>query len=355
MEKIIVLGCKLANEDQENFDDSLDEMIGLARTAGAEVIETIFQNRSSIDSAYYLGKGKLEEIKQYLEQYPEISTLAFDGELNPRQVRNLTTFFDKKIIDRTEIILSIFAQRAQTKEAQLEVELAQMKYLLPRLTRMWSHLHRQAGGIGTRGPGESQLETDKRIVRDKISFLNKRLKKVKEHRDRMRQKRMNKREIVIALVGYTNAGKSTLLQSLSHQEVYIADQLFATLDPVIRKVFVPELQKTVLFTDTVGFIRKLPHTLVESFKATLEEILYADIILHVIDTSSDHIYQDIEAVEQVLEEINADLGKVIEVYNKTDLLTKEQVTEFEHEITISALESQTESLMPAIVKKLKNN
>jgi len=353
MERVLIAGLRLNSESMENFENSIDEMIGLIRTAGAEVVDTIYQNRDNIDPTFYIGKGKIEEIKEYISQFPEITTVAFDNELNPRQVRNLTQFLNVKIIDRTEIILSIFATRARTNEAQLEVELAQLNYLLPRLTRMWSHLHRQAGGIGSRGPGESQLEVDRRIVRNKIALLNKKLKKVESHRDLIRQQRIRKNEPVVAIVGYTNAGKSTLLKSLSHKEIYIANKLFATLDPVMRRVYLPQISREVLFTDTVGFIRKLPHTLVESFKSTLEEIIYADVIVHVIDASSEHYPEDIKAVETVLKEINADMSKIIEAYNKIDLVDPQKITEFKNKITISALEGDNDQLLEAVTKRLK--
>lgn len=354
MERVLIAGLRLNDESLESFENSIDEMIGLVRTAGAEVVDTIYQNRNNIDPAFYIGKGKIEEIKEYISNMPEITTVAFDNELNPRQVRNLTQFLNIKIIDRTEIILSIFANRARTNEAQLEVELAQLNYLLPRLTRMWSHLHRQAGGIGSRGPGESQLEVDRRIVRNKISLLNKKLKKVANHRDLVRQQRIRKNEPVVALVGYTNAGKSTLLKSLSHKDIYIANKLFATLDPVMRKVYMSQINREVLYTDTVGFIRKLPHTLVESFKSTLEEILYADVIVHVIDASTKHYQEDIVAVESVLNEINADMSKVIEAYNKVDLIEdQDRLDELKDKITISALESDNDQLLAAVTRRLK--
>ena len=317
---------------QENLlpiDDSLDELALLADTAGLEVVGELVQNLSKPNAKTFIGSGKLEELKMLVEE-TLAQVVVFDDELSPRHQRELEKAMGEKVrlLDRTSLILDIFAQHAKTSEGMLQVELAQYEYFLPRLTRAWTHLARQAGGgggrsgnggVGLRGPGETQLEVDRRIIGRRISHLKSELEKVRSHRLRHRDKRKKSRLPIVALVGYTNAGKSTLLNQLAQADVYVADQLFATLDPTTRRVELPGGYQS-LFTDTVGFIQKLPTTLVAAFRATLEEIAEADLLLHVVDISHPNAMNHFEAVEETLAEINADHIPVISVLNKIDLL-----------------------------------
>lgn len=295
--------------------ESLAELAELARDAGLNVIETIVQKRSYPDPGTFIGSGKALEIGEMLD---EDAIVIFDDELTPAQQGNLADLMDAPVIDRTQLILDIFAQRARSNEGKIQVELAQLNYLLPRLTGQGAALSRLGGGIGTRGPGETKLETDRRRIRKRIADLRRELQKVKQTRSLQRQNRESREVPVVALVGYTNAGKSTLLQALTGSEVYVADQLFATLDPTIRRWDLTD-GRWVYLTDTVGFIRKLPHTLVAAFQATLEEVVYADLLLHVIDASHPQSREQKEAVEQVLKEIGA-TQPLIAVYNKVDLV-----------------------------------
>lgn len=285
-------------------------------TAGGTVEETVLQRLPQPTAPYYIGKGKAQEISDRCKE-KSVQAVVFDDELSPAQSRNLAQVVGRKIIDRTQLILDIFAKRAKTKEGKLQIELAQLKYLLPRLTRMWTHLSRQSGGIGTRGPGETQLEVDRRRVQEKIARLLRDLQEVRQRRSIQRQGRARHNWPVVSLVGYTNAGKSTLFNLVTRSGVLAEDKLFATLDPTTRVAELPDRQR-VLWTDTVGFIKKLPHDLIESFKATLEEVREADLLLHVIDFSHPQYEQQIAAVQDVLRQIDAHEKPVILVFNKTD-------------------------------------
>ena len=340
-EKAIMVGVQIKREARQDLtlDASLQELELLAETAGIEVVGSITQNLENPNSRTYIGKGKLEELKLLAEEL-NAKTILFDDELSPRHQRELEKEFtiDTKILDRTALILDIFAQHADTREGMLQVELAQYKYRLPRLTRAWTHLARQTGGasgrsggvggVGLRGPGETQLEVDRREIKRRITKLEDDLEKVREHRNRHRNQRRKTNIPVVALVGYTNAGKSTLLNSLTDANIYVADQLFATLDPTTRQLELPA-GETVLLTDTVGFIQKLPTDLVAAFRATLEEITEADLLLHIIDSSHENAEQQRKTVLQTLEEIGAGEIPVINVYNKIDLLDDETLKEFE--------------------------
>ncbi len=280
----------------------MDELAQLAGTAGAEVAGRLIQRLSVPSKTQYLGKGKLAEL-QSLRETTGFDVVIVDGDLSPLQQRNLEEALQVKIIDRTALILDIFARRARTREGQLQVELAQHQYLFPRLAGQWSHLERLGGGIGTRGPGESQLETDKRLIRNRIHRLEQQIEQVRKHRMLYRQKRRKGGIPVVALVGYTNAGKSTLLNALSRADVFVEDRLFATLDPTTRRIVLPD-KSTALMTDTVGFIRKLPPTLVAAFRATLEELDEASLLVHVVDATSPYAAEQCRIVEDIL----ADLG-----------------------------------------------
>ncbi len=298
---------------------SLEELADLARTAGAKVVGSITQ-RLSKPTHYYLGKGKLEQLKEAVAE-KRIDSVICDDELTPTQQRNLERALEEKVkvIDRTALILDVFASRAQTREGRLQVELAQHEYLMPRLAGQWSHLERLGGGIGTRGPGESQIETDRRLVRNRIQRIRKELDQVSRQRDLYRSRRRNEGIPVVSLVGYTNAGKSTLLNSLSEAGVVAEDKLFSTLDPVTRKVRL-ESGREVLFTDTVGFIQKLPPAIVAAFRATLEEIREARLIVHIADVSSPNLENHIEEVESILRDLDVADKPTILALNKTDLL-----------------------------------
>lgn len=296
-------------------EESLEELAELAQDAGLNVVDTFIQKRSYPEPGTFIGKGKALELAAILD---DNAIVIFDDELTPAQQGNLADLMDAPVIDRTQLILDIFAQRAQSNEGKIQVELAQLNYLLPRLTGKGTALSRLGGGIGTRGPGETKLETDRRRIRKRISDLRKELEKVRQTRGLQRKGRAETEVPVVALVGYTNAGKSTLLRALTGSDVFVADQLFATLDPTVRRWDLTE-GRWVYLTDTVGFIRKLPHTLVAAFQATLEEVVYADLLLHVIDASHPQSLEQKEAVEEVLKEIGA-TQLIISVYNKVDLL-----------------------------------
>jgi GTPase len=295
---------------------SLDELARLTDTAGARVLATVTQKRGTIHPATFIGKGKLEDLRVQAEAL-DADMVIFDDDLSPAQMRNLEKALGRKVVDRSELILDIFARRARTRESRLQVELAQLEYTLPRLTGMWKHLERQAGGIGTRGPGETQLETDRRLVRERIARLKKALEAVE--RERETQRRRRRREFRAAIVGYTNAGKSTLFNALTRSDVFVEDRLFATLDSTTRQLVSPTRQ-VVLLTDTVGFIRKLPHHLVASFHSTLVEAIEADLLLHVVDAADPDFRRQITAVEQVLEEILKAPRPTTLVFNKIDRL-----------------------------------
>jgi GTP-binding protein HflX len=301
------------------IDRSLAELALLADTAGAKVVGTITQRRGTIHPATFIGKGKVGELNE-LAAGNDADVVIFDDDLSPAQVRNLEKALSRKVIDRSELILDIFARRARTRESRLQVELAQLEYTLPRLTGMWKHLERQAGGIGTRGPGETQLETDRRLVREKIARLKNELAGVERERETQRRRRRN--EFRTALVGYTNAGKSTLFNALTRSSVFVEDRLFATLDATTRQMVSPD-REVVLVTDTVGFIRKLPHHLVASFRSTLVETIESDLLLHVVDASDPDFRERIIAVEEVLETIVAAPRETRLVFNKVDLVEDE--------------------------------
>jgi GTPase len=296
--------------------ESLQELGELVKSAGGEVVNTAIQRRPSPTAATYIGPGKASELALLCKK-ENVGTVIFNDELSPAQSRNLEKIFERKILDRTQLILDIFAQRAKSKDGKLQIELAQLQYLLPRLTGMWTHLSRQSGGIGMRGPGETQLEVDRRRVTERIARLARELAEVRQQRGIQRAGRLRQHWPIISLVGYTNAGKSTLLNRMTKSEVYAADQLFATLDPTTRQFVLPNKQK-VLLTDTVGFLKQLPHHLIESFKATLEEVAEADLLLHVVDLSHPLYEQQMAAVQVVLEELNAWGKQMIVVFNKID-------------------------------------
>ncbi|MDU4698502.1 MULTISPECIES: GTPase HflX [Paenibacillus] len=302
---------------------SLAELVQLAETAGVEVAESIVQNRDKPDSRWFIGKGKVLELREVIEQR-EANTAIFDQELSGAQVRNLEEMLDVKIIDRTQLILDIFAQRAKTREGIIQVELAQLTYLLPRLSGHGKNLSRLGGGIGTRGPGESQLETDRRHIRRRIGELKRQLEEVTRHRQLHRARRKENGVVQIALVGYTNAGKSTLLKALTSADVFVENQLFATLDPTTRLLPLPG-GKEVVLTDTVGFIQNLPHDLVAAFRATLEEVNEADLILHVVDASSLMREEQVEVVDRILNDLGAGGKPQIVLYNKKDICPPEQL------------------------------
>jgi GTP-binding protein HflX len=297
---------------------SLAELAALAVTAGATVVGSASQSRRTPDPAWYFGKGRAEELRDE-KGIHDFNLLIVDDELSAAQQRNLEKLLDCKVLDRSALIIDIFARHARTKEGRLQVELAALEYHLPRLTRMWTHLSRTAGGIGTRGPGESQLETDRRIIREKIKKVRSELHEVRRHRATASRQRDRTEVATVALVGYTNAGKSTLLNALADADLYVADMLFATLDPTSRAVTLPGGQRVVL-TDTVGFINKLPHDLVDAFRATLEEVLRADLLLEVVDASDPDFLAQQGAVQSVLDELGAGEKPRITVYNKIDLL-----------------------------------
>jgi GTP-binding protein HflX len=304
--------------DRWPAEDSLDELAQLAGTAGAEVVGRLVQRLHRASKTHYLGKGKLEELVA-LRVSTGYGVVIFDDELSPLQQRNLEDALEVKVIDRVALILDIFAKRAHTREGQLQVELAQHQYLLPRLAGQWSHLERLGGGIGTRGPGETQLETDKRIIQRKIHRLRNQIDDIRKHRQLYRQQRQRTGIPVVAIVGYTNAGKSTLLNALSHADVFVEDKLFATLDPTTRRLTLPD-KITVLLTDTVGFIHKLPPAIITAFKATLEELAGASLLLHVVDLTSRNAAEQCQVVEDILDELDLREKPRVTVLNKIDLL-----------------------------------
>jgi len=307
---------------QRVYKEHLDELEFLTRTAGAEVIAQFYQERDKIDSSFFIGSGKAEEIAKVAEE-ENADLVIFENALSPTQVRNLEKIIKCKVIDKSALILDIFATNARSAEAKTQVELAQLQYLLPRLTRQWTHLSKQYGGIGTKGPGETQIETDRRLIGTRISLLKEKLGKIEEQRKTQRQQRGNFTRL--ALVGYTNAGKSTLLNILTDAGVYVEDKLFATLDTstkLLKEINGKKLPQPVLISDTVGFIRNLPHNLIESFKSTLAEVLEADMLLHVIDISSDSFEEQISIVNETLAELNASEKPVIMIFNKVDKLAE---------------------------------
>lgn len=319
-EKAILVGVCSRNMTFEQSKDYLDELAFLAMTAGAKAVRSFIQKMDKPVNSTYVGSGKLEEIKEAIEEN-EADLVIFDDDLSPSQMRNLDKILEIKVLDRSSLILHIFSERAQTSQARVQVDLAQYQYLLPRLTGMWTHLSRQKGGIGLKGAGEKEIETDRRIIRQKISQLQAQLKKI-DKQDAIRRK--NRSEFVrVALVGYTNVGKSTLMNILAKAQVKAEDKLFATLDTTVRKVSLSGIP--FLLSDTVGFIRKLPHHLVESFKSTLSESQESDVLIHVVDASHHQFESHIENVKQTLRELDFENKTVLTVFNKIDLLTDEQV------------------------------
>lgn len=367
-ERAILVGVEF--RDQANLlslNDSLSELSLLADTAGLEVVAEVTQKLDSPHSKTFIGPGKLEEVRILAEEL-QADIILFDEELSPRHLRELEKAFGEnvRILDRTALILDIFAQHAHTREGALQVELAQYEYRLPRLTRAWTHLARQAGGgagrtggvggVGLRGPGETQLEVDRRDIRRRISALKERLEKVRIHRQQYRKKRKRSQIPVVALVGYTNAGKSTLLNYLAKANVFVADQLFATLDPTTRRVELPG-GHAALFTDTVGFIQKLPTTLVAAFRATLEEIAEADLLLHLVDVTHPNAQAQAKAVHQTLIDIHADHIPILVALNKIDLLPEESKTKsilnsFPNAVAISALTGEGITNLLEVIGKL---
>ena len=313
LEKTVLVGLITKNQTKQVLDDFLDELNFLTFTAGGKVFRRFTQKTNSPDPKYFLGKGKMDELHQYI-LVNDINSVIFDDELTPTQQLNIEKFLKIKVLDRTGLILDIFAQRAKTSYARNQVELAQYQYLLPRLKGLWTHLERQKGGIGMRGPGETEIETDRRIVRNKINLLKKKLVSIDKQ---MSTQRGNRGSLVrVSLVGYTNVGKSTLMNSISKSKVFAEDKLFATLDTTVRKVVVDNLP--FLMTDTVGFIRKLPTQLIDSFKSTLTEITEADLLIHVVDISHPNFEEHIKSVNIILGEINANEKPFIMLFNKTD-------------------------------------
>jgi GTP-binding protein HflX len=317
-ERAVLVGLEAGQTRLWDVEDHLVELAHLARTAGAEVVRTVIQKLPSPTAASYIGKGKAEELRELCVR-ERVDLVVFDDELSAAQVKNLQDLTGRRVIDRTELIMDIFAQRAKSREGKIQVELAQLRYMLPRLTRAWTHLSRQEGGIGTRGPGEQQLEVDRRRIREKIDRLTGKLTAIERERATQSKQRHRKEIPVIAIVGYTNAGKSTLMNALTRAGVLVEDKLFATLDPTTRVLPLPKGRK-VLLTDTVGFIRKLPHHLIESFKATLEGVAGADMLIHVVDVSHPQVEAQAEAACGVLREIGAGEKTSLVALNKIDLL-----------------------------------
>lgn len=323
-ERAILVGVRIGQTPRETAQEHIDELEELLATAGGEAIIKIMQDRQRLDVAYYVGKGKAYEILDLIEPN-EIDLIVFDDDLSTVQVRNLSNLFNKKVVDRSGLILDIFASRARTKEAKTQVELAQLKYMLPRLTRAWTHLSKQYGGIGTKGPGETQIETDRRIIRDRIAMLTAKLKEIESNREI--QVKNRKEMVKISLVGYTNAGKSTIFNLLTESDVFAEDKLFATLDSTTR-VFPVDKTHTALLSDTVGFIRKLPPHLVASFKSTLNEVRDADILLHIIDITHPFYEDHISVVNQTLKDLHFEDKVLLHVFNKVDVLEDKDRIEF---------------------------
>ncbi len=312
-EKVVLIGLITPKQDEDRVKETMDELAFLVETAGGIPDKRFIQKLDKPDSRTFIGSGKLQEVKEYII-VENIGTVVFDDELGPSQLRNIERELACKILDRTNLILDIFASRARTATARTQVELAQYEYLLPRLSRMWTHLEKQRGGIGMRGPGEKEIETDRRIIRDRITLLKKQLETI--DKQKITQRSGREKMVRVALIGYTNVGKSTMMNLLSKSEVFAENKLFATLDTTVRKVVIENLP--FLLTDTVGFIRKLPHGLVESFKSTLDEVREADLLMHIVDISHSDFEEQIKVVNQTLSEINAANKPVMMVFNKID-------------------------------------
>jgi GTP-binding protein HflX len=339
LERVALVGVKLPKQSRFEIEDNINELAMLATTAGAEVIRSFIQEKDSIDSKTFVGKGKASELKQFASAN-DVDTVIFDDELSAAQLKNLEKALCVKVLDRSNVILDIFARHARTREAKTQVELAQLHYVLPRLTRMWTHLSRQkGGGVGLRGPGETQLETDKRLIQRRISLLNDELKRIEKQRDTRKKNRFD--TFKIALIGYTNVGKSTIMNALTDANVLAENKLFATLDSTIRKIYLNK-EHQALLSDTVGFIRKLPHQLVASFKSTLDEVLDADLLLHVVDLSSPLYEEQIRTVNAVLKELGAEDKEQLIVFNKIDQIENDGIlsnakVNFTNSIFVSAL------------------
>ena len=316
-ERAVLVGLITASQNEQKSKEYLDELAFLTETSGATPVKRFSQRLDYPNPRTFVGEGKLAEIKKFLTENPEVGMVIFDDELSPKQLRNIEKELEVKILDRTILILDIFAKRAQTAHAKIQVELAQCQYMLPRLTRLWTHLERQRGGIGMRGPGETQIETDRRIILTKIALLKEELKSIDKQKSIQRK---NRRKMVrVALVGYTNVGKSTLMNVMSKSEVFAENKLFATLDTTVRKVIIDNLP--FLLTDTVGFIRKLPTHLIESFKSTLDEVREADLLVHIVDISHPNFEDQYDVVNTTLAEINKESKPTILVFNKIDAFT----------------------------------
>lgn len=340
-EKVVIVGIITAKDDESRIDEYLDELAFLVETAGGIPLGRFKQKLASPDPRTFIGSGKLNEVAAFIKA-EEIDLIVFDDELSGSQIKNIEKVLEIRVLDRTGLILDIFAQRARTAHAKTQVELAQYEYLLPRLTRMWTHLERQQGGIGMRGPGETEIETDRRIIRDKISLLKKKLELIDKQMTIQRKGRGNM--IRLALVGYTNVGKSTIMNQLAKAEVFAENKLFATLDTTVRKVVIENLP--FLLSDTVGFIRKLPHGLVESFKSTLDEVREADLLLHVVDISHPEFEEQIHVVNETLNEIGSSGKPTMMVFNKVDAYT--WVEKEEDDLTEATKENVT-------LEELKNS
>ena len=356
IESAILVQIKFNTHNRSGSDQQdIQEFTELVRSAGAHSSTLVSGSRASPDSRYFVGSGKADEIKTAVKVH-DADVVIFDHALTPAQQRNLERHFDCRVLDRTALILDIFAQRAQSHEGKLQVELAQLKHMSTRLVRGWTHLERQKGGIGMRGPGETQLETDRRLLSIRIKQINKRLEKVGKQREQGRQQRQKSEIPTVSLVGYTNAGKSTLFNKITGSEVYAADQLFATLDPTLRRVNLPD-QQAVILADTVGFVRDLPHDLVDAFKATLQETIEADLILHVIDSNDEQrdFYRD--QVNNVIHELGAEAVPQVEVMNKIDLTDQSVHVDEAHsgEPARIWLSSLTGEGLPELYELLANN
>ena len=352
IERAMLVALDTKEFSKEVVEEHLDELEELADTAGAETVFKIIQSKARMDSAYYIGKGKAEELAQLVE-LNDINIVIFDDDLTPVQVRNLSDLFKRKVIDRSGLILDIFALRAKSKEAKTQVELAQLQYLLPRLTRAWTHLSKQYGGIGTKGPGETQIETDRRLVRTRIGMLKDKLTNIESQRTTQAAGRKNFTRFAIA--GYTNAGKSTLFNLLTQSDVFAEDKLFATLDSTTRQLELDSTEK-ILVSDTVGFIRKLPPHLIASFKSTLNEVRDADIILHVIDLSHPFFEDHLKVVEDTLKEFGSESKIILKVFNKVDAVSDRNRIEYvKNYYSDSVIISASKGInVPALRKKLKN-
>ncbi|WP_096202233.1 GTPase HflX [Bacillus sp. FJAT-45350] len=353
IEQVLLVGCQTKDQLDDDFDYSMSELESLTKTAKGQVVMTVTQKRSVIDPATYIGRGKVSEIEEIINEL-DVDLIIFNDELTPSQVRNLSASFEIRIVDRTQLILDIFAKRAQSREGILQVELAQLNYLLPRLKGQGTALSRLGGGIGTRGPGETKLESDRRHIRRRMDEIKTQLSTILSHRERYRERRKQNQTIQIALVGYTNAGKSTLLNKLTNADTLEEDLLFATLDPTTRKLKLPS-GLNVLLSDTVGFIQDLPTTLIAAFRSTLEEVCEADFILHVVDGSHPNHFQHEQTVLSLLDELEVKDVTVLTVYNKRDKIHEDFYPSSKHNtIKVSAFSKEDrDSLLKEIERLLK--